>query len=104
MFIPFGDGLIRGNVPCFVPEAEPGIDAAQLAVSEREPDTSTAQLAVSEREPDTSTAQLAVFDLSAADADDPEPPDLSLEIGDIAGMESDVSDEEIERLDALLSS
>ena len=58
---------------------------------------------VSERVPDTESAPPALYDFTAADNDDPEPPDLSLEIEDIAGVESDVSDEEIERLDALLN-
>lgn len=59
---------------------------------------------VSEREPDTESTPPAVYDFTAADNDDPEPPDLSLELEDITGAESDVSDEDLAELHALLTS
>ncbi len=87
------------------------IDEGNSSVSEREPDIESAQdksltddtesRALAEQS--TTEHTVGVFDFTAADNDDPEPPDLSLEIEDIAGVESDVSDEEIERLDALLN-
>lgn len=69
-----------------------------------EQSNSTISPAVSGREPDTATAPLAVYDFSAADNDDPEPPDMTMEFEDIAGAESDVTAEEIARLDELLNS
>ena len=82
-------------------------DAALPPVQEAEPSP------VSEREPDTQSVRTpcaaplahgnAVFDFSAADNDDPEPPDLMLELDDIAGAESDVSAEELAELHALLT-